>query len=69
MSPEIAIFGFLVLDALCGSWSVTYYGDRIISFGMKPILLVSDKTSFFAFLLILIIFISMYIDVQEERHH
>jgi predicted MFS family arabinose efflux permease len=33
MSPELSIFGFIVLDTLCGSWTVTYYGDRIVSFG------------------------------------
>lgn len=37
MKPEVAIFGFIVLDTICGAWSVTYYGDRIVSFGMEQL--------------------------------
>lgn len=33
MDPALAVFIFLVLDHTCGAWTLTYFGDRIISFG------------------------------------
>jgi hypothetical protein len=37
MSPDLAVFIFIVLDTLCGSWTITYYGDRIVSFGKNSL--------------------------------